>query len=111
MSQECMNLLLLLLLLFFNVSLIEKYEALKIKIKMLDFVNDINILIYNRFIELICKILSKIHNVYAKWVWTHDVIFTSEKYKFTHFTWKLKKFNMIISLCIENSMIKLKSDV
>jgi len=66
MSQECMNLLLLLLLLFFNVSLIEKYEALKIKIKMLDFVNDINILIYNRFIELICKILIKIHNVYAK---------------------------------------------
>ena len=33
------------LFLFFNASLIEKCEALKIKIEVLDFVNDINILV------------------------------------------------------------------
>ncbi len=54
------------LFLFFNVSLIKKCEALRIKIKVLDFVNDINILVYDRFIEEICKTLSKAHNVYAK---------------------------------------------
>ncbi len=37
------------LFLFFNASLIEKCEALRIKIEVLDFVNDINILVYDRF--------------------------------------------------------------
>jgi len=52
--------------LFFNASLIEKCEALKIKIEVLDFINDINILVYNRFTEEICRTLSKAHDVYAK---------------------------------------------
>ena len=51
------------LFLFFNASLIEKCEALEIKIKILNFVNDINILIYDKFIELICETLSKAYNV------------------------------------------------
>ncbi len=49
--------------LFFNVSLIEKCEALEIKIEILNFVNDINILIYDRFTESICEILSRAHDV------------------------------------------------
>ncbi len=97
--------------LFFNASLIEKCEALKIKIKILNFINDINILIYDRFIESICKILSRAHDIYTTWTWTHDVTFVSEKYELTHFIWKSKRFNMMISLCIENSIIKLKLNV
>ena len=57
----------LILFLFFNISLIEKCKALKIKIEVLNFVNDINILIYDSFIEEICKTLSKIHDICAKW--------------------------------------------
>ncbi len=38
-------------------------------------------------------------------------MFTSEKYELTHFTCKSKRFDMIISLCIENSIIKLKLNV
>ena len=49
--------------LFFNISLIEKCKALEIKIEVLNFVNDINILIYDRFTELICKTLSKAYNI------------------------------------------------
>ncbi len=56
----------LILFLFFNASLIEKCKALRIKIEVLNFVNDINILIYDRFIEEICKTLSKIHDICAK---------------------------------------------
>ncbi len=55
----------LILFLFFNVSLIEKCKALEIKIEILNFVNNINILIYDRFIESICKILSRAHDVYT----------------------------------------------
>ncbi len=99
------------LFLFFNASLIEKCEALRIKIEVLDFVNDINILVYDRFIEEICRTLSKAHDVCAKWACTHDATFASEKYELTHFTRKSKRFNMMTSIQIESSVIKLKSDV
>jgi len=56
----------LILFLFFNASLIEKCEALRIKIEVLDFVNDINILVYDKFTEKICRTLSKAHDVCAK---------------------------------------------
>jgi len=56
----------LILFLFFNASLIKKCEALKIKIEVLDFVNNINILVYDRFIEEICRTLSKAHDVCMK---------------------------------------------
>ncbi len=68
------------LFLFFNASLIEKCKALKIKIKVLNFINDINILVYDRFTEEICRTLSKAHDVCAKWACTHDTTFASEKY-------------------------------
>ncbi len=51
------------LFLFFNASLIEKCKTLEIKIEVLNFVDDINILVYNKFIEKICKILSKMHDI------------------------------------------------
>ncbi len=97
--------------LFFNASLIEKCKALRIKIEVLDFINDINILIYDKFTEEICKTLSKAHDVCAKWACTYDTTFASEKYELMHFTRKSKRFNMMINVQIENSIIKLKSDV
>ncbi len=99
------------LFLFFNASLIEKCEALRIKIEVLDFVNDINILVYDRFTEEICRTLSKAHDVCAKWARTHDATFASEKYELTHFTRKSKRFDMTTSIQIESSVIKSKSDV
>jgi len=99
------------LFLFFNVNLIEKCKALRIKIEVLDFINDINILVYDRFIEEICKTLSKTYNVCTKWAWTHDTTFASEKYELTHFTRKSRKFNIMTSIQIESSVIKSKSDV
>ncbi len=99
------------LFLFFNASLIEKCKALKIKIEVLNFINDINILAYDKFIKKICKTLSKTHNVCVKWVWTHDTTFVFKKYEFTHFTRKSRKFNMMTSIQIESSVIKSKSDV
>jgi len=99
------------LFLFFNVNLIKKCKALRIKVEVLNFVNDINILVYDRFIEEICRMLSKTYNACAKWACTHDAMFASEKYKLTHFIRKLKRFNMMISIQIKSSVIKSKSDV
>ncbi len=86
------------LFLFFNASLIEKCKALRIKIEVLNFVNDINILAYDKFIEEICRTLSRMHNIYAKWACTHDVTFASEKYELTHFIRKSKRFDMMTSI-------------
>ncbi len=77
----------------------------------INFVNDINILVYDRFTEEICRTLSKAHDVCMKWACTHDATFTSEKYKLMHFTRKSKRFNMMTSIQIESSIIKSKSDV
>ncbi len=55
-SQEF--LILLIFFLFFNTSLIEKCKALEIKIEVLDFINDINILIYDKITKSICETLS-----------------------------------------------------
>ncbi len=78
---------------------------------MLNFINNINILVYDKFIEEICKTLSKIHNICVKWVQTHNTTFASEKYEFTYFTRKLRKFDIMINIQIESSVIKSKSDV
>ncbi len=74
----------LILFLFFNASLIKKCEALKIKIKVLDFINDINILVYDKFTEEICRTLSKIHNICAKWACTHDATYSTEEIFIAH---------------------------
>ncbi len=99
------------LFLFFNASLIEKCEALEIKIEVLDFVNDINILIYDRITESICESLSQVHDVCTKWAWTHDATFASEKYELTHFIHKSKRFDMTVNLRIKNTVIKSKLNV
>ena len=54
------------LFLFFNASLIKKCKALEIKIEVLNFVNDINILIYDKITESICKSLSRAYDICAK---------------------------------------------
>ncbi len=96
----------------FVVNIMYKWISLSVTYMLINnFVNDINILVYDRFIEEICRTLSKAHDVCAKWARIHDVTFASEKYELTHFTRKLKRFNMMTSIQIESSVIKLKSDV
>lgn len=89
-------------------SLIEKCEPLGIKIEVLGFVDNINILAYDRSTEAICETLSKAHDACTGWART---TFAPEKYKLTQFTRKSNRFDMTASLRIENSVIKPKSDV
>ena len=41
----------LILYLFYNTNLLKTYENIKLRFSVTDFVNDINILIYNKFIK------------------------------------------------------------
>lgn len=56
----------LILFLFFNIYLIEKCKTLSIKIKILNFINNINILIYDKTMKLNYKTLSRAYEVCIK---------------------------------------------
>ena len=52
--------------LFYNIYLLETYNNIKLQISSIKFVNDVNILIYNKSIKRNCKILNKIYNKYEQ---------------------------------------------
>ena len=47
------------LYLFYNVNLLKTCENIKLRFSVINFVNDINILTYNKFIKLNCDVLKK----------------------------------------------------
>jgi len=52
----------LILYLFYNANLLKACDDIKLRINFTDFVNDINILTYKKFIKYNCKVLSKIYD-------------------------------------------------
>ncbi len=95
-SQD--SLISLILYLFYNVNLLEACDDIKLKTNFIDFMNDINILIYKEFIKRNCKVLSKIYDKCKQWSKTHDIKFLITKYKLIHFTRTFKWFNMKIDV-------------
>jgi len=50
------------LYLFYNVNLLEACDNIKLRTSFTDFVNDVNILIYEEFMKRNCKVLSEIYD-------------------------------------------------
>jgi len=50
------------LYLFYNANLLEAYNDIKLKTNFTNFMNDVNILIYEEFIKSNCRVLSKIYD-------------------------------------------------
>ncbi len=59
-SQD--SLLSLILYLFYNVNLLQVCDDIKLRTNFINFMNDINILIYEEFIKCNCRIFSKIYD-------------------------------------------------
>jgi len=55
-------LLFLKLYLFYNLNLLKIYNNIKLRISFIEFVNNINILIYKKLTKRSCKVLDKIYN-------------------------------------------------
>ena len=49
--------------LFFNVSLLELINKLNMRVMAINFINNISLLMYNKFTETNCVALKKIHDV------------------------------------------------
>jgi len=95
---------------FFNVNLIKQRVRLKLKINVIKFVNDVNILTYKKNTENNCKTLDKLHDVYKKQVKQHKIIIVLTKYEFIHLMRRVriirhKIYHEVYCILIEDSKI------
>jgi len=103
--------LLLILYLFYNANLLEACDNIKLRTNFTNFVNDINILTYEKFMKCNCRVLSGIYNRCKQWSKMHDIKFLMTKHKLIHFMKTSKWFNMKVDVKLIKHQINLKSDI
>ena len=74
------------LYLFYNVNLLKACNNINLKPNFTDFINNINILIYKKFMKHNCRVLNKIYDKCKQWLKTHDIKFLKTKHELIHFT-------------------------
>ncbi len=88
------------LYLFYNANLLKLLEQSSRKVIVIDFVNDINILIYDINTINNCRLLKKMHEHCLLWSRRYEIIFASIKYELIHLTRNIAKFDMQTSIKI-----------
>jgi len=105
-SQD--SLLSSILYLFYNANLLEACDDIKLRTNFINFVNDVNILTYKKFMKCNCKVLDEI---YDRWSKTHNIKFSKTKHELIYFTRTSKWFNMNKSLKLTEHQIDSKSNI
>jgi hypothetical protein len=82
------------LYLFYNVDLLKLLKHSFLRIAVLNFVNDINILTYEFNITSNCRILKEMHAHCETWTRLHEIVFASIKYELIHLIKNSRKFDM-----------------
>ncbi len=108
-SQD--SLLSLILYLFYNVNLLKACDDIRLRISFTNFINDINILIYEKFMKRNYRVLSEIYDRCKQWSKMHDIKFSKTKHKLIHFTRIFKWFNMNVDVKLMKHQINSKSDI
>ncbi len=88
------------LYLFYNANLLKLFEQSSRKMIVIDFVNDINIFIYDISTISNCRLLKKMHEHCLLWSRRHEIVFASIKYELIHLTRNIAKFDMQTSIKI-----------
>ncbi len=101
----------MILYLFYNANLLKAYNDIKLKTNFTNFMNDINILIYEEFIKHNCRVLNEIYDKCKQWSKMHDIKFLMTKYKLIHFMKTSKWFNMKVNVKLMKHQIDLKSNI
>ncbi len=99
------------LYLFYNVNLLKACNDIRLRTSFTDFINDINILIYKKFMKHNFKVLNEIYDKCEQWSKMHDIKFSKTKHELIHFTRIFKWFNMNINVKLMKHQIDLKSDI
>jgi len=108
-SQD--SLLSLILYLFYNMNLLKVCDDIKLKTSFTDFINDINILIYEKFMKCNCKVFNEIYDRCKQWSKMHNIKFLKIKHKLIHFMKIFKLFNMNVDVKLMKHQINSKSDI
>ncbi len=101
----------LILYLFYNANLLKVCNNIKLKTNFISFINDINILTYEKFMKRNCRVLDKIYDRCKQWLKMHDIKFLKTKHKLIHFTRTFKWFNMNESLKLTEHQIDSKLNI
>jgi hypothetical protein len=88
------------LYLFYNANLLKLLEQSSRKMIVIDFMNDINIFIYNISTINNCRLLKKMHEHCLLWSRRHEIVFASIKYELIHLMKNIAKFDMQTSIKI-----------
>ncbi len=97
---------------FYNANILKSLKRSRYKIIVIEFMNDINILIYETSTKNNCKILKKIYIECERWTRRHEAHFASIKYELMHLIKNHRRFNMMtiinINEIIKKSFISMK---
>ncbi len=98
---------------FYNVNILKSLKRSRYKIIIIEFVNDINILIYQTSTKNNYKALKKAYVECELWAKRHEARFASIKYELMHLTRNHRRFNIrtIINIneIIKKSFISMKN--
>ncbi len=99
------------LYLFYNVNLLKACDNIRLRTSFTNFIDDVNILTYKKFMKCNCKVLSEIYDRCKQWSKMHDIKFSKTKHKLIHFMKIFKWFNMNVNIKLMKHQIDLKSDI
>jgi hypothetical protein len=81
------------LYLFYNVDLLKMCNKLEMNTRFFEYVDDVNILIYEKSIKENCRNFVKMHKFCERWTIRHEFVFVLIKYELIHFIKNLKKWH------------------
>jgi hypothetical protein len=90
---------------FYNADILKSLKRSRYKIIVIEFVNNINILIYETSTKSNCRALKKAHVECELWARRHEARFASIKYELMRLTRNHRRFNMMTIINI-NEVIK-----
>ncbi len=99
------------LYLFYNVNLLKACDNIRLRTNFTDFINNVNILIYERFMKCNCRVLNEIYDRCEQWLKMHDIKFLKTKHELIHFTRIFKWFNMNVDIKLMKHQIDSKSNI
>jgi hypothetical protein len=99
------------LYLFYNVDLLEMCNKFEMNTRFFEYVDDVNILIYEKSINENCQNLEKMHKLCERWAIRHEFVFVSIKYELIHFIKNSKKFDITITIKIDSNTIQSKINI
>ena len=98
------------LYLFYNANLLKLCENIKLRFNVTEFVNDVNILIYNELTKQNCEVLKKAWEKVVEWTKKHGFKFNERKHELIHFLKIFKRYNINVNITLKKYRVNANTD-